>query len=192
MQDPAFASLLDQSAALDRCIAEVGFEGGLAAPQYQRYVADLPARIMPARDRRYQSLLGEQTQVSHYGFVKPLADDLGMEAEATQIEVGDLLVWKVSETYLTEAVEAGATEVPVSEATLFAAGGLVEIGSDTAREQATVAETSAEALMLAAELQHDHAEQEPAVSIRRFEVLYVRSWPGLDHHVELALNEIAI
>jgi len=182
VQDTAFASLLEQPAALDRCIAQVGFEGGVAAPQYDRYAADIAAKIMPARDSRYQSILGEQTQVSHSGFVQTGCD----------IQVGDLLVWKVSEAYLTEDVQAGATQVPVHDAALFEVGQLVEIGVGATREQATIAEVSEGALILAAELQHDHAEQEAAVLVRRFEILYVRSWPGIDHHLELALNEITI
>jgi len=115
------------------------------------------------------------------------------------IQVGDLLVWKVSEAYLTEDVQAGATEVPISDAALFEAGQLVEIGAGATREQATVAEggyplqgSGCDALILTTELQHDHAEQEAAVLVRRFQVLYVRSWPGIDHHLELALNEITI
>ena len=190
MQDTAFASLLQQNAALDRCIADIGFEGGVAAPQYERYAAEIAAKIMPARDSRYQSILGEQTQVSHYGFVGvPTPAGSGSDCD---IQVGDLLVWKVSEAYLTEDVQAGATEVPISDAALFEAGQLVEIGAGATREQATVAEVSADALILTTELQHDHAEQEAAVLVRRFQVLYVRSWPGIDHHLELALNEITI
>ena len=197
MQDTAFASLLQQNAALDRCIADIGFEGGVAAPQYERYAAEIAAKIMPARDSRYQSILGEQTQVSHYGFVGvPTPAGSGSDCD---IQVGDLLVWKVSEAYLTEDVQAGATEVPISDAALFEAGQLVEIGAGATSEQATVAEggyplqgSGCDALILTTELQHDHAEQEAAVLVRRFQVLYVRSWPGIDHHLELALNEITI
>jgi len=190
VQDTAFASLLEQQAALDRCIAQVGFEGGVAAPQYERYATEIAAKIMPARDSRYQSLLGEQAQVSHYGFLGvPTPQSSGSGCD---IHVGDLLVWKVADTYLTEDVQAGATQVPIYDAALFEVGQLVEIGTDATREQATIAEVSGNTLILTAGLQHDHAEQEAVLLVRRFEILYVRSWPGIDHHLELALNEITI
>ncbi len=182
MQDTVFAGLLKQDAALDRCVTTVGFEGSVAAPSYERYASEVAARITPASDGRYRSVLGEQTQVSHQGYT-------GSEYD---VEIGDLLVWRTAETNLSEEAEAGAAEIIVDAPTLFEAGQIIEVGDGATREQMLVVEASGETLTLAVDLEFDHDAGEEVVPVRRFEVLYVRRWPGLDHHVELALNEIGV
>lgn len=182
MQDTVFAGLLEQDAALDRCVTKVGFEGGVAAPSYERYGSEVAARITPAGDGRYQSVLGEQTHVSHQGYVSSEYD----------VEVGDLLVWKTAETKLSEDVEAGAAEIVVDAPTLFEAGQIVEIGTGESREQMLVVEASGETLTLAVDLEFDHDAGEEVAPVRRFETLYVRRWPGVEHHVELALIEVGV
>ena len=192
MHDTTFVSLLNSQAALDRCITGVGFEGGIAAPTYQRRFNDISVRIVPAAEGRYQSILGEQAQVSHVGFV---LGDCGMSSahpDEVPVSAGDVLVWKVETTHLTADVEAGAAEVPVYDPTVFEAGWLVELGEGAVREQATVEETSGESIILAAALEGAHIKGEPAILVRRFEVLHVRFWPGLEHHLELALQEIEL
>jgi hypothetical protein len=178
--DTVFAGLLEQAAALDRCVTNVGFEGGVAAPSYERYDGEVAARITPAGDARYRSILGEQTHVSHQGYLSSDHD----------VEVGDLLVWKIAETELSEAAAAGATAIIVASPTLFEAGQSIEVGTGTTREAALVAATSGENLTLAGDLVHAHDAGEKVVPVRQFEVLYVRRWPGVEHHLELALNEV--
>jgi len=180
MQDTAFVSLLDKTAALDRCTTEVGFEKGVLAPEYARYTDDIVVSIMPAKASRYQSILGEQTDISHHGYLR----------SGYEIEIGDVLVWKVGGSTLAEDIEAGATQIPVDDVSQFAEGDVIEIGGGVKRECGTISDVTADSLILTEGLKNEHALSEPVVMVRRYEILHICSWPGLNHHTELALKEI--
>ncbi len=218
--DTAFAAQMIQTVALERPQVEIGFDRGLPAPQYLRYADDMPARIMPARHSRMQNLLGEQSRMTHAAYLQaaigtggepvpcagvpaiepphgqqqwhypPQGAPHADEQQVRPVATGDVLVWKRAICRLAQAAQAGAWQVLVSHPGPLSAGEPIEIGAAPQREQAIVAELWRDEVTLALGLARAHEAGEPVAAVRRFEVLAVRCWPGLAHHLELALAEV--
>jgi uncharacterized protein YqfB (UPF0267 family) len=104
------------------------------------------------------------------------------------IQPGDAIVLKAAATALSDDIEAGMTEIPVVDASDFEAGEAVEIGDGEEREDATIVDVSAISVTVDEAVEVAHDEGETVTMVRRFEVVEVRSWPGLRHHVELMLK----
>lgn len=197
MTDAAFAAMMIQQVALERPAVAVGFDSSLAAPAYCRYHDHLPARIMPARHSRLQNLLGEQSRMTHAAYLQAVPGPSGEPvpcagdgSAAEPVAVGDVLVWKIASCSLDAPAAAGAVTIIVSDPDGLSAGSLTEIGAVEMREQATVTALDGTEATLAGPLAHDHEAGAAVIAVRRFEVLAVRCWPGLAHHLELALAEV--
>lgn len=192
MRDGAFKSLLTQDVALDRGVANVSSDGAVAAPKYERYVDETRARIMPLHESQYESVLGERGDLTHRAYLESIHD----------VQQGDLMVWKTAKTSIMEEAEAGASEILVTEPTALHVGQTVEIGHVIEGEEhvevsgeyetAIVAGVNVEIISLKKPLTEKHLELSPVTVVRRFEVVNVRRWPGMEHHIEAALKELRI
>lgn len=177
MGDTTFSVLLNKTVAIETARSDVGFEGEVQSPSFERIVENAPANLMPARSRRYNDIPGGYPQISHMGYLESGYD----------IEPGDAIVWKMIATNLAEATEVGATELVLADMSGFEAGGTVEIGEGDQREDRTIVDVDGVSIELDKALEKAHETDETVVMVRRFEVVEVRAWPGLDHHVELGL-----
>lgn len=177
MGDTTFSVLLNNTVAIEAGRSDVGFEGEVQSPSFERIVENAPANLMPARSRQYDDIPGGYPQITHMGYLEAGHD----------IEPGDAIVWKAVATSIAEAVEAGAEEIPLADTGGFEAGETVEIGEGDQREDRTTVAVDGVSVELDEALERSHEENETVTMVRRFEVVEVRTWPGLDHHIEVGL-----
>ena len=178
MGDTTFSTLLNKTVAIEKASSTVGFEGEVQSPSFERIFENAPASLMPVQSKRYDDIPGGYPQISHMAYLESGHD----------IEPGDAIVWKVTGSVLSEAVAAGATDIALGDTSGFEADRTIEIGSGDEREQAVVAEVGATSITVHEPLQKAHESGESAVVVERFEVVELRAWPGLDHHVEVGLS----
>ncbi len=180
MGDTTFSVLLNSTVAIETADSEIGFEGEVQAPTFERQVEKAPAALMPARSELYESAIGGQADITHKGYLQ----------SGYAIEPGDRVVLTVCESALSEAAETGDTELAVDDASGFSSGGRVEIGDAELRETTVITDVGAVGISVNEALKYAHEAGETVWMVRWFEVLDVRSWPDLKHHIELGLKAV--
>ncbi len=168
--DATFEALLTQTAQIARPSVELDGDGGPKTPTWELTGESVRVRIAPARSGSEDGLLGRTEDVTHVIY-----------ARFADIRVADRLITRPVTTALSDDVEAGATELPVSATAGIRDGQRIEIGD----EELTVVEVGSVAIGVTPGVASDYEQGAAVCVVVRYEVLGVADAAGAGHHLRL-------
>lgn len=174
--DATFEALMTDTAEIARPTVSLDGEGGPKTPVYEPTGESAPVRVTPARSGSEDALLGRTEDVDYVIYATP-----------ADIRVSDRLITRPIRTVLSDDVDAGATELPVTSTSGILDGQRVEIGE----EEMTVTGVGAEALTVTPAIAQGYDEGEAVSVVVRYEVLGVEDAAGAGHHLRVTAANIS-
>lgn len=177
MGDEVFRELLTETGSVERPQVALSFDGVPRTPEYEELVAEVALHLAPARTVSADDLLGRTEDVTQIAYLEPM-----------DLRPADRLVIRPVTTGLSADVAAGATELPVADATGLIEGERVEVGADASLEEHVITGVSGNTVTLADEVTHAHQAGEPVRVMRRYEVMEVADEAGAGHHLRAVVR----